>query len=403
MTLPPAVDVLVVGAGPAGAATALRLARAGRSVLVVDRARFPRDKPCSEYMSPEALRQLAALGVLDRVESAGLALQGATVVAARGSRLTGLFAASPVAPFRQTGLSLARKVLDHALVEAAREAGAGVVEGAQVTGLTYDGGGVSGALVRRQGRLETVRARVVIGADGLHSVVARLLGGRRYRRPARYAFVAHVAGVRDLGTTAELHVGPAGYVGLNLIGPDRANVALVVPAARARAARGDPVGFWAAALESFPGVRGRVRADRIVRPVLATGPFAAWSSRVTAGGALLVGDAADFFDPFTGEGIHAALRGAELAEPVLLAALERREPVTVAALAEYRSARRRAFGGKWAVERMIGYGMLAPALFDRAVERLERRNLAHTLIGVTGDFVPPGEVLRPGFLAAMLV
>jgi flavin-dependent dehydrogenase len=234
-------------------------------------------------------------------------------------------------------------------------------------------------------------------------VVARLLGGRRYRRPARYAFVAHVAGVRDLGTTAELHVGPAGYVGLNLIGPDRANVALVVPAARARAARGDPVGFWAAALESFPGVRGRVRADRIVRPVLATGPFAAWSSRVTAGGALLVGDAADFFDPFTGEGIHAALRGAELAEPVLLAALERREPVTVAALAEYRSARRRAVGGEWAVERMIGYGKLAPARFDSAVERLERRNLAHTLIGVTGDFVPPGEVLRPGFLAAMLV
>ena len=68
-----------------------------------------------------------------------------------------------------------------------------------------------------------------------------------------------------------------------------------------------------------------------------------------------------------------------------------------------RRARRRAFAGKWAVERLIGYGMLFPRLFDRAVARLERRGLAHTLIGVTGDFVPAREVLNPSFIARMLV
>jgi flavin-dependent dehydrogenase len=137
--------------------------------------------------------------------------------------------------------------------------------------------------------------------------------------------------------------------------------------------------------------------------VLATGPFAAWSGQVTTDGAALVGDAADFFDPFTGEGIYSALRGAELLATTAEAALARPGRVTAAGLAPYRRARRHAFRGKWAVERLIGYGMHFPALFDRAVGRLARRGLAHTLIGVTADFVPARAVLNPVFLARMLL
>jgi flavin-dependent dehydrogenase len=123
---------------------------------------------------------------------------------------------------------------------------------------------------------------------------------------------------------------------------------------------------------------------------------------VTAPGAVLVGDAADFFDPFTGEGICAAFRGAELLEATLLPSLTRGTPPAPAALRAYGRARRRAFLGKWAVERAIGYAMLAPALFDRTVARLERHGLAHTLIGVTGDFVPPRAVLNPLFLSRVV-
>ena len=79
-------------------------------------------------------------------------------------------------------------------------------------------------------------------------------------------------------------------------------------------------------------------------------------------------------------------------------------PVTRSALSPYRRARRRAFAGKWAVERLIGYGMWWPALFDRAVARLGRRGtMAHTLIGVTGDFVPARAVLNPFFIARMVL
>jgi flavin-dependent dehydrogenase len=179
-------------------------------------------------------------------------------------------------------------------------------------------------------------------------------------------------------------------------------VALVVPAGRAAGARGRADAFFLDALADFPGVRERVGRGSLAREVLATGPFAAWSGRVVAGGAALVGDAADFFDPFTGEGIYSALRGAELLAETTGPALAQGR-VTAAALAPNRRARWRAFGGKWAVERLIGYGMNFPALFDRAVGRLGRRGMAHTLIGVTADFVPARAVLNPVFLARMLL
>jgi flavin-dependent dehydrogenase len=396
-------DLLIIGAGPAGSATAIHAARSGLRVTLVDRARFPRDKACSEYLSPETLRHLAGLGVLPSLEPFGNPLVGTTVVGPGGSRLTGLFARAGCQPFRPTGLSLPRRILDQQLAEAALAAGAVLLEEHALHELLYDRGAVAGAVVRdAAGTMQVRRARLTIGADGLRSVVARRLGVHRAGFPSRLAFVAHVAGVTGLVDRAEMHVGRAGYVGLNPMAGGIANVALVVPKAQAARAIRQVDRFFFETLESYPGVRGRVDPGRVVRRVMVTGPFASRARRVIAAGALLVGDAADFFDPFTGEGICAALRGGELAAAAALEALASPGVVSAPRLLGYVQARRRVFGGKWAVERLIGYGMLAPRLFDRAVGRLERRGWAHTLIGVTGDFVPAREVLNPRFLAGML-
>jgi 2-polyprenyl-6-methoxyphenol hydroxylase-like FAD-dependent oxidoreductase len=401
-----ALDVLVVGAGPAGSASAALLARAGWHVAAVDRAAFPRDKACSEYMSPETVRLLDQLGVVPALEAAGAApLEGTVVTAARGNRLHGRFALAGPAPFRPTGLSVSRRVLDHLLLQAARASGVTVLERTAVEDLVYDRGAVAGAVVRRgDGSRGVLRARLTVGADGLRSIVARRLGGRRHGRPRRVAFVTHVDGVAGMSRSAELHVGRRAYVGLNPIGGGRTNVALVVGAELARTARSGAEAFLMDGLRRFPGVYERVAAGTRAGAVLATGPFAAWSGRVVADGAALVGDAADFFDPFTGEGICSALRGAELLAAVAAGALASPGIVTGARLAGYRRARRHAFAGKWAVERLIGYGMELPALFDHAVGRIGRRaGMADTLVGVTGDFVPARRVLSPLFLARMLV
>jgi flavin-dependent dehydrogenase len=333
------------------------------------------------------------------------------VVAPDGNAADGRFAAAHrFASPQPYGYALPRTVLDSLLVHAALRAGAVMEEGVPVEELLYDQGAVGGVVARgAAGGRPALRARVVVGADGLRSVVARRLGLRRASRPERIAFSAHFTGVGGMGDAGEMHIGSPGYVGLGPIGNGVTTVALVLPraVARARAAALRQDGL-VTELERFPRLRGRFAAAREVRALLVTGPFAQWSRHAVApeGGALLVGDAADFFDPFTGQGLYAALRGAELAAATLIAALaaEGGGPLRAAALSPYSAARRRAFVGKWVLERLIGCGVGWPWLARRVVARLARRPaLADLVVGATGNFVPARAVLAPSTLLRLLV
>ena len=136
-------DVAVVGAGPAGSATALLLARAGARVLLVDRARFPREKPCSEYLSPESTRVLERLGsdVLAAVAAASPAqLTGMKVVAPSGTGVVGRF--------ETFSFALPRTRFDMILRNAAEAAGVEVRERVRVEELVYHGGAVGGVVAR---------------------------------------------------------------------------------------------------------------------------------------------------------------------------------------------------------------------------------------------------------------
>ena len=411
-------QVIVVGGGPAGASCGWALARSGLDVLVLDRARFPRDKPCGEYLSPQASRYLAEMGVLERVEGAGAAqLAGMVVRAPDGGEIQGQFAAAHgFRGFRDRGLALRRRVLDPILLDAARDAGAVVEEGAKVTGLLTDSRGrvtgVRAALA--DGDERSIGAALVIGADGLRSIVARRLGLTHHARwPRRVALVTHYRGVSGLRDVGEMHVDGDGYLGIAPLGDGVANVAVVVPVRRARAIRGDPAGFLARWIAARPHLSPRFEGAERISPVMATGPFASSARRAWAPGAALVGDAADFFDPFTGEGIYAAMRGAELLAPLAAEAVRALTSGRTAtrdalaadrALAEYERRRRETFAGKWAVERMVAGAVAVPALMNRAARAMtKRRDMADLLVGVTGDFVPAREVLRPGYLLRLLI
>src|SRR5256885_9679115 len=170
MTTRERAKVGVVGGGPAGRALAFALARSGVSVTVLDRAHFPRSKPCAEYLSPQASRILAEMGVLDDVERSGAAqLAGMVIRAPNGTRVVGEFAGCSVKGFRDRGLSVRREILDAILLNAARAAGADVREATHVVDVIRDNAGRARGVLTASS--ERITADLVVGADGLRSIV----------------------------------------------------------------------------------------------------------------------------------------------------------------------------------------------------------------------------------------
>lgn len=403
-------EVIVVGGGPAGASTACALAREGVDVLVVDRATFPRDKVCAEYLSPQASRVLFDMGVLDKVEASGPAhLRGMRVSAPNGAIADGEFASSHgFRGFRDKGLAIRRTILDEIVLRGAEAAGARVEEATRVTDLTRDATGrITGVeVIDRDGRARSLRARYVVGADGLRSVVGRRLGLVKTSRiwPRRIALVAHYRNIERVTDIGEMHVDYDGYFGLVDVGGGKVNVAVVIPQSRAQELGDDKTEFFERWISSRPHLAERFAAAERITPVRATGPFATISRRPWSPGAALVGDAADFFDPFTGEGIYSALRGGELLAPYLIEALGRGEGDEKLVLSGYDRARKREFGGKWKLERIVGMAIAYPWFLNNAATVLSRRkDLADLIVGVAGDFIPARLVLSPRFLFTIFI
>jgi flavin-dependent dehydrogenase len=256
------------------------------------------------------------------------------------------------------------------------------------------------------GQPRALRARYVVGADGLRSVIGRRLGLVRTSRiwPRRIALVAHYRNVQGVTDMGEMHVDYDGYFGMVDVGEGTMNVAVVVPMSRAREIGDDKTGFFEKWIASRPHLAERFDGSERMTPVRATGPFATASRHAWSPGAALVGDAADFFDPFTGEGIYAALRGGELLAPYLMEALAGDTAKEAEILSGYDGARKREFGGKWRIERIVGMAIAYPYFMNNAAKVLSRRkDMADLLVGVAGDFIPPSIVLQPRFLFNLFI
>jgi flavin-dependent dehydrogenase len=426
-------DAVIVGGGPAGAGAAVHLAAAGARVLLAERERFPREKLCGEFISPECLEHFARLGVLTRMEQAGGARVSETVFYAPSGRGV----AVPSAWFGGSdaggaALGLSRAEMDARLLARAREVGAVVVEEAALAGVVVEDSRVRGVRLHTAEGVREVRARVTLDATGRHRAVVRraarelMKEGKRdgaradgertdahvegsaartesmtartevvTERARLVAFKAHLDGARGAPGVCEIYFYPGGYGGLSPVEGGASNLCFIARARDVRAAGSD--------------------AARVVREVLMRNRRAALTLAEASArtrwlgvsvesfgrhepapfeGLLAVGDAAAFIDPFTGSGMLMALEGGELAARAVARHLARdgkertRDGDDYAALArEYRASYAARFDSRLRLCGLLRRAALAPtALAELGVLALGasdalRRRLARATRG----------------------
>lgn len=321
-------DIIIAGAGPAGAAAAAHLADAGFSVLLLDHQHFPRDKVCGDFVGPAALLELHSLGIADLpayqrtnvIHEAALYLNGRHLITHPIPRVAGMPA---------HGRVIERKALDQWILDRARATGARVLENTRVQG--YDSGpdGVS-VTVKGPSGTATLRAQALIGADGSSSLVARLLRGHAV--PGRNRIIAmrgYLDGLPDTGNRCDLYFSDAtfpGYYWLFPTGPHSANVGIGMVRDTLPRNEEHLRQLMLGLLSSDAALRERIGDAQLRGPVVGW-PLTTYDPALPCVGdrVLLAGDAAGLINPLNGEGIQYAMLSGRWAAETLIAARARND------------------------------------------------------------------------------
>lgn len=303
-------DTIVVGARCAGSPTATLLARKGYRVLLVDKATFPSDTLSVHYIHQAGVARLARWGLLDSVAATGCPPVTRQQLDLGPFALVG---APPPIDGIATGYAPRRTVLDQILVSAAVAAGAELREQFSVKELVFEDGRVVGIRGRsRGGALVTERARLVVGADGLYSVVARAVQASAYETvPTRTcAYYAYWSGVPIDGV--ELYARPERVIIAAPTNDGQAFVIVYWPVAEFHEVRADIEGQFDRALELVPELAERLRGGTRVERFRGSADLPGYVRKPYGPGWALVGDAGYHKDPITAQGITDAFRDAEL-------------------------------------------------------------------------------------------
>jgi menaquinone-9 beta-reductase len=375
----------VVGAGPAGASVALRLARAGVETVLLERSRFPRTKVCGEYLSPATLASLDDLGLLPAVRARAHALKTLSIAG---------FGLGPVKMRLpgHGGLALAREIFDAILADAAVGAGARMLAGT-FAGVADAANGIDVTYRDNDGILRSIAARALVGADGSWSSVAQRSGiVAAQRRGGRWAVGGHLQTPSD-GDQVEMYVGAQGYYARNPLGDGLTNAMLVMPRPILDAEADDVVQRLSDGRCSFD--EGRL-AHRV-----AIGPLRYRARQAVLGRVVLTGDAAELLDPFLGQGIALAVG---LSQPAADAARRLIGGTASHAVArEYRAARAAAVEPVRLQARAVDALLRVRWLRQRAVRRIERRpELAEELLATIAGAAPQGRRMSPRLVWGLL-
>lgn len=402
------VDVAIVGAGPAGAATACHFARAGYRVALLDQRRFPRDKVCGDFVGPAALAELDGLGLFSqqiftnatKIRNGALYINGHKVVGRPFPHIGGL---------RDHGLCIPRMLLDEAIVQTAVASGAHLIEEAQVKGYETDETGVK-VFYQQGDSEECLRTRLLIGADGSSSLISRILRGEKPPRRDRIVAVrAYFEGVEGQTDQADLYVNSAsfpGYYWLFPTGSDTANVGVGMPLEACTGTKQQQLGqLLTQLIASDPAIGCRL-AKAKMRGRIVGWPLATFNPRlaIIANRVALIGDAAGLINPLSGEGIQYALRSARWCSEELSDALSS-DSLSAPGLRRYAKRVQKEMRYDMALSRLIidfGQNRALNPLWLSALEVIGKRGAADSeyydiVAGVFAGIVPARQLLALPF------
>lgn len=322
-------EVIVVGAGPAGATTATILAQHGHDVLLLDRHTFPRDKTCGDAVPAGAVEIMMELGMKERVETAVsrgefYPLTSLRLVSPRGYTMEADFQKGS----HDTDSYVAPRLYFDAILQEHAIAEGATFQQAQVTAPLLENGRVRGVTAKLNGRAETIGAQVVIGADGVTSSITRALRPKTAQHTEKHRAVALRAYIEDIDIyphQVEFYLYDEilpGYAWIFPIGAHSANVGLGMRLDHFRQKKQSLEEMLRHFL-AMPDIKKRLRQGGKLRDI------ATWQLNFGSQnhlqnvyeGALLVGDAAGFINPLTGGGIHNSMISSRLAAQTVHQAL----------------------------------------------------------------------------------
>lgn len=371
-------DVVIAGAGPAGSSLAIRLSNAGKRVLLVEKARFPREKLCGEFISPECIRHFRELDVMNRINLAGGAeIDTTTFYSRRGTSFS-----VKSEWFRLAGsgaLGLSRAELDRILLDRANESGADVILGTNVTGLVQKGDTVTGIVIKNDdGREKTVEAELTVDATGRTRSLARRIehSATPKSSPASVAFKSHLKGAEPAANTCEIYSYSGGYGGCSRVEKDLTNICFIVSSEHVKRIGSNAEQVMREVLCTNRRAADVIKNAVVAKPWLAV-PISNYGRRsiVPARGMLAVGDAAAFIDPFTGSGILLALESGRIAADAIV-----KSRSADSLESNFRNEYSKAFDSRLRFCSWLRYAAFVPFLTDTAIRTLAFSNSLTRLV-----------------------
>jgi 2-polyprenyl-6-methoxyphenol hydroxylase-like FAD-dependent oxidoreductase len=377
------------------------LAREGLSVALVEQATFPRDTLSTHIFEAEALGFLNRVGVLDAVRATGAPIVNHVDLRQEGFRAR---VPGPQRPGDVGGvMSVRRMVLDPILLEAAAEAGAEVLMGAKVTGLARDQGRVTGVDVVRNGSEQALEARLVVGADGRNSTVARLAGSRKYNLTPneRFAYWSFFEGADPGPEPAIIFHRWSGTFVVAVPADSGLYQVLALPAlSELPGFRQNLEASYLEYISRCEPVAEAISGARRVGKIFGMLRFEGFFREATGPGWVLVGDAGHFKDPSPGQGIQDAFRQVEALVPAITDAIGSSPSALDEALAGWARWRDGDAAEHYWLAVDLGRAGLAPAVLPEIARHLYERGKLDPFLDLFNHRTTPSKVLTPPRLLA---